>query len=1011
MPKIRKITVLISLMFVVTASLSAQNRIGDLEPESLFADAKMLFDNKNYGAAAELFHRYLTASAGQSPQKMVEAAFYEAACSSYLGSGEQQLMFFSQENPTSIFAAKADLLYADMLFKNKKYRDALRKYESVDDESLPDNDRAEYYFKRGLAYYQTNDIEKAAPFFYKSAVMESPYKDDARYYYAHIQYIDGKYEEARYHLDKIADSPKYKDVTPLYLTQIDYIEGKYTSVTTDADVVLDNVKGQRKVELALVTAESWYQQKDYAKALRYYDIASENTRKTFPREVEFHIGFCKMKQLDFEDAVANFQNVTKKINNDELAQYASYYLAQCYMKTGQEKFARNAYLTAYKSDFNHEMSEDALFNYAKLSFISGVDPFNEAVSLLEDFIARHPDSARKDEARTMIIHLYLNGKDYDKAIKSIESLPDMDAEMQKIYAQLTYNIGIESYNAMDYDKAVTYLNKTINNKQGDAKMRAEAYYWLADSYYQKKEYGNAENYYNAFLKIGGSGQSEMLPMAYYNLGYIAYMKGGFNNAIKNFNYFFNMAKDDKDFESDAWMRIGDCYFMERSYNKAIVAYSNAMKLGDANADYALFQQGMGYGAMGDMNAKVRCLESLTSNHAKSSFYDRAIYETGMAHLSSGDERAAIASFDKIVRERPRSAYARQGQMKIGMLYYNGNQYDNALTNLKKVVDNYPNTAEAREALNIMRSIYMEENNTTEFYRYTEEKGIATSVTEQDSVSFATAENFFRQGQYENALKAAQQYAERFPQGAYLLKVNYYGMTSLEKLGRDSETKPYLEYIIAQPDNDYTDNALLKLAGMEKAAGDLRKAKGCYERLLDITENQTMKAQALEGAMECGYRLDDYDDAIARGEELSGMQGLSQSSRNHLNYVVGMSLYRKNNLVEAVTWLEAYANKDRTETGAEAAYHVVLANYKMGKLDETEKKVFDISDNFSNYSYYVAMSFITLSDVYVAKDNVFQAKATLRSIIENYPGGEPKDLAQQKLTAIENDELNNEEETE
>ena len=55
-----------------------------------------------------------------------------------------------------------------------------------------------------------------------------------------------------------------------------------------------------------------------------------------------------------------------------------------------------------------------------------------------------------------------------------------------------------------------------------------------------------------------------------------------------------------------------------------------------------------------------------------------------------------------------------------------------------------------------------------------------------------------------------------------------------------------------------------------------------------------------------------------------------------------------------------------------------------------------------------MSFITLSDVYVAKDNVFQAKATLKSIIENYPGGEPKDLAQKRLAAIENEESNNEE---
>lgn len=999
------------LIFVVTLSVSAQKRIEEYNPEAVFQEAKTLFDNHNFASATELFHKYLEMTEGRSMQKTVEAKFYEAACSSYLGTGEQQLMLFSKENPTSTFAAKADFMYANMLFKNKKYRDAVNIYESVDDECLAEDEKAEFYFKKGLAYYHTNDIDKAAPLFYKASFMNSPYKDDARYYYAHIQYVNKKYDDAKFHFKKIEDSPKYKDVIPFYMMQIDYVDGNYTAVTNDADDVLANAQGQRKVELALIVAESWYQQNEYEKALGYYNIARGVTRRAFPREVEFRIGFCKMKNNDFEGAVTNLQNVTKKINNDALAQYASYYLAQCYLKTQQEKFARNAYLTAYKDDFDHEMSEDALFNYAKLSFINGVDPFNEAVAQLEDFIDKNPYSSRKEEAGAMIIHLYLKNKDYKKAIKALEKYPDMDAEMQKIYAQLTYSIGIENFNAMDYDNAVNYLNKTVNNKYADAKMRAEAMYWLADSYLQKKENNNAENYYLAFLKSVGSGKSDYLSLAYYNLGYISYYKGNFPTAIKNFNYFFNMAKGDKDFESDAWMRIGDCYFMERNYQKAIVAYDNAMKLDKKNADYAMFQKGMGYGAIGDMKAKIQSMNSLATAYKTSSFYDRALYEAGMAHLGTDDARSAIAKFSLLVKERPRSVYARQGQMKIGMLYYNNNQYDNALTALKKVIDDYPNTEESREALNIMRNIYMEENRTAEFYKYTNENGITTSVTEQDSVSFATAENFFQHNQYENAIKAVNKYIEQFPDGVYILKINYYGLSSMEKLGRVGEARPYLEYIISQPDNDYTDNALLRLAGMDKTAGDYSGAKGYYERLLDITENQKVRMQAVEGVMECSYKLEDYDAAIAKGNELWLMQDIGQSRKNLVNYIVGMSLYEKKDYTSALPRLRECAKKDRNEMGAEAAYHVVLANYNLGNLDETEEQVFYISDNFSTYSYYVAMSFVTLSDVYVAKGNVFQAKATLHSIIDNYPEGEPNTLAQQKLATIEKDESNNEEDAE
>ena len=64
------------------------------------------------------------------------------------------------------------------------------------------------------------------------------------------------------------------------------------------------------------------------------------------------------------------------------------------------------------------------------------------------------------------------------------------------------------------------------------------------------------------------------------------------------------------------------------------------------------------------------------------------------------------------------------------------------------------------------------------------------------------------------------------------------------------------------------------------------------------------------------------------------------------------------------------------------------------------KVFDISDNFSAYDYWVAKSFIALADVYVAKENFFQAKETLRSVINNYRGSDLKEEARAKLAEVE-----------
>ena len=80
-------------------------------------------------------------------------------------------------------------------------------------------------------------------------------------------------------------------------------------------------------------------------------------------------------------------------------------------------------------------------------------------------------------------------------------------------------------------------------------------------------------------------------------------------------------------------------------------------------------------------------------------------------------------------------------------------------------------------------------------------------------------------------------------------------------------------------------------------------------------------------------------------------------------------------------------------------------YKTQRYDEAEEKAFFVSDKFGNFINWTARSFIVLSDIYVAKENIFQAKETLKSVIENYPDDEANyqeivGLAQEKLNLIE-----------
>jgi len=79
------------------------------------------------------------------------------------------------------------------------------------------------------------------------------------------------------------------------------------------------------------------------------------------------------------------------------------------------------------------------------------------------------------------------------------------------------------------------------------------------------------------------------------------------------------------------------------------------------------------------------------------------------------------------------------------------------------------------------------------------------------------------------------------------------------------------------------------------------------------------------------------------------------------------------------WLAA---KKSTEEGAEAKFRLAQIAYSRDDLDKAETTVFELIKEFPASDYWKVKSFILLADVYAARDDFFQAKATLQSVIDN-----------------------------
>ena len=112
------------------------------------------------------------------------------------------------------------------------------------------------------------------------------------------------------------------------------------------------------------------------------------------------------------------------------------------------------------------------------------------------------------------------------------------------------------------------------------------------------------------------------------------------------------------------------------------------------------------------------------------------------------------------------------------------------------------------------------------------------------------------------------------------------------------------------------------------------------------------------------------------------------SQPKANIIISRLDFDNGNYNKAKKIFREIVSIDNNTDGAEAMYMLIYLTYLDDSLDLAEKMIFEMPESFSD-DYYIAKAFILLSDIYVSRDNVFQAKATLESIIENYNGKELK----------------------
>jgi TolA-binding protein len=992
-----------SYIVFLSISLFAQESTHHTHADKNFRKGIELFEKANYVSAQQHF---LKVKSNANPQELHlagEAEFYIALCAIELHNNDAEFLIrsFINNYPDNQKVNQAFFELGKLRYRERKYRDAIYWLTQTNRNALDKDQKAELLFKLGYSYFTLEEFDPAGRCFFEVKDVQNKYSAPSTYYYSHIAYNQQNYATALRGFEKLSTDETFSVLVPYYISQIYYLQRQYEKVIEYAPPFLESASAKRIPEIARLIGESHYRLRQYDKAVPYIETFIEKTQ-SLTREDNYLIGFVYYRNNNYQEAVKYLERVPTE--EDGLSQNSYYHLADCYLKLDMKSKARQAFSMASKSDFDMSIKEDALFNFAKITYETLYNPFNEAIEAFLSYIEQFPNSSRIDEAHSYLMLAYSNTKNYREALQSLDKIKQRDASTRSAYQRVAFFRGLELFQNLNFLEAVDLFSLSLKYSEFNQRIYALGLYWRGESNYRLDKFQDAANDYNQFILSPGAFELSDYKMAHYNLGYANFKLKNYEEAIVWFRKYTTIALDRPNaILGDAYNRIGDSYFIQRRYWVALDYYEKAISINTIDVDYAILQRGLAFGLVERPQKKIEALLLLVENHPQSSYMDDALFELAETYLSLNQTQEAIKYYSMLERDFPGSSYFVKALVQLGIAAYNSEDSKNAMVYYRRVVEEFPSSLEAKNALVGIRNIYVDMGDVDTYFTYANSLGSLGNVTmaEKDSLSYIAAEKLYMSGDCERALHNLNKYLEEFPRGNFVLNAHFYMGDCYKRSGQLDKAIESFTNVIHRQKNQFTEQTLLAASEIYMQQEKYAEAFEVFDMLESLADLKSNLLEARIGKLRAADKLGRHQEAVEAAAKVLITDKLPIEIEREARYKKAKALLAIGRSKDAFDEFANVSQNLRTTEGAEAKYKMAKIYFDQGELDKAEAEVFDFADKNTPHQYWLAQSFILLADVYAEKDDFFQAKATLQSVLDGYLNTDDGiiDLASEKLTEL------------
>lgn len=974
------------LLLGIGNSLFSQQSNKYISDYASYYRAEDLFNKGQYGAAREVFRSFIDKTKSETDPMVVKAHYYEGVSALELFNNDAipLLEQFNRKYPENIYIYEINFRVGKYFFQKEDFEKAQKWLQQVPVREVEKDVKDELLFKLGYAALQNLDNDIAYSAFRDAKDGTGPYAMPSLYFYSHLSYLKNANQIALEGFLKLQNDSTFCGIAPYYIAQIYQKQGQYEEVINMAPSVLKCSQVDNEADVNHIIGNAFYNSGKYQEAIPYLESFSKNGKPK--RDDAYELGFAYYKTKQYEKAIKQFDKVTRV--PDSITQIAMYQIGECYLN--QEKIlpARSAFERASQMSYMKDVQEDALYNFAVLSFKSDINPYDESVRAFETFLTKYPNSSRKKDVYQYLVNVYTNTSNFAKALESISRLPNLDVKLKKVYQTVAFNYGVDQFEKQLFSEAIKTF-KLVDKYPIDPQMVALSKYWSADAQLRIGQTDLAISTYREFMASPASNALPEKYDAYYNIGYGYLKKNDLDKAIESFRMYLQSSPKDDAKKIDACFRVADCYYVREQKDDnqlAIQYYNEAFKMNTDYNDKALYYVSKAYGYNGQVAEKIDALNRLIKGYGSSKYLIRGRYDLGWAYMSIKEYPNALKVFKEFIYDYPTNQFVVDVKLAIADIYFKEGNYKSAETEFLQILNDYGKLRDVcANAVNGLVEVYTSQNKVEEATEIADRYPCANiSADEKENIYYTPAIEAYKSNFYEDAIPKFEAYLKKFPTGRFVNESYYFLGNCLYKTKDTTRAIGYFELFLETPTTEFSEVAAWRTANYFYGLKDYTKGLKYYEKLDQIASKPSEILSGKIGVMRCAFLTENYAKSAQASKAVLETIGINNQQRTEAEYAKGISNYKLSNYELAKPSLEWLVKNTTTAMGSEAKFTLAEMYYKQALYPQADAEIKALLKMKPSYNFWVAKGLMLQVRIQMINDELFQAEQTLKSVIDHYP---------------------------